>query len=180
VELAEDDAQMTEDQEIVNLDDCPPKPALLAGAAVSFILTLFPLSYALCCLPLVIGGFVATATYIIKYSIRIELKVGMKLAILSCLAGFGASTALYDILWAATDYRIGLNWYVELLGSLADSAPESSRDQLLESIDLLKSQKIGLGVVLQQALTVVVTSGIGGGMGGALASSLFKKGSLAQ
>ena len=69
---------------------------------------------------------------------------------------------------------------MELLSSLADSAPESSRDQLLESIDLLKSQKIGLGVVVQQLLTVVVTSGIGGAIGGALASSLFKKGALAQ
>ena len=171
---------MTEDQEIVNLHDCPPKPALMIGAAVSFVLTLFPLSYALCCLPLVIGGFVATATYISKYSIRIELKVGMKVAILSCMAGFGTSTFLYDILWVAFNYRIGLNWYLELLSSLADSAPESSRDQLLESIDLLKSQKIGIGVVVQQGLTVIVTSGIGGAIGGAVASSLFKKGSLAQ
>lgn len=171
---------MTEDQEIVNLDDCPPKPALLAGAAVAFVLTLFPLSYALCCLPLIIAGFVATAAYISKYKIRVELKVGMKVAILACLAGFGASTVTYDILWVVFDYRIGLNWYLELLSSFADSAPESSRDQLLESIDLVKSQKIGLGVVVQQALTVVVTSGIGGAIGGAVASSLFKKGALAQ
>ena len=104
----------------------------------------------------------------------------MKVAILSCLAGFGASTALYDLLWVAFDYRIGLNWYLELLSNFAESAPESSRDQLLESIDILKSQKIGFGVVVQQALTVIVTSGIGGAIGGAVASSLFKKGSLAQ
>ena len=171
---------MTEDPEIVNLDECPIKPALLAGGAMSFVLTLFPLSYALCCLPLVIGGFVATTTFVSKYRIRVEIKVGMKVAILSCLAGFGASTALYDLLWVAFDYRIGLNSDLELLSNFAESAPESSRDQLLESIDILKSQKIGFGVVVQQALTVIVTSGIGGAIGGAVASSLFKKGSLAQ
>ena len=35
---------MTEDPEFVNLDECPIKPALLAGGAVSFVLTLFPLN----------------------------------------------------------------------------------------------------------------------------------------
>ena len=96
----------------------------------------------------------------------------MKVAILSCLAGFGASTILYDLLWGAFDYRIGLNWYLELLSNFAESAPESSRGQLLESIDILKSQKIGFGVVVQQVLTVIVTSGFGGAIGGSVASSL--------
>lgn len=171
---------MTDDSEIVDLDACPAKPALITGGIVAFALTLFPMSYALCCMPLAIGGFVATSRYIFKYGVRLDLKYGMKIAILACLCGFGASTLFYDLLWLGIDYRIGLDWYVNFLADLAESAPESQRDQLLESIELLKEQSLGLGVVIQQVFTLILTSGIGGAMGGALASSIFKKGKVAQ
>ena len=171
---------MTDEQEIVNLDDCPIKPALIPGGFVAFVLTLFPLSYALCCLPLILGGFTATTVFIRKYGVRVELKVGMKIAILACMAGFGASTFVYDVLWDVFDYRIGFEWYIDLLLALSDQAPEATRDELIESIEILREQTFSLAVLVQQFFTVIVTSGIGGAIGGALASSIFKKGAIAQ
>ena len=167
---------MNDESEIVNLDDCPMKPALLVGAPIAFFLTLFPLGF-----PLVaIGGFAATTSFIFKFKVRIELKYGMKIAILACLIGFGASTLLYDLLWALFDYRIGFETYIEFLQQMAESYPPSSGDPLRESIELLKEQSFGFGVVIQQLLTIFVASGIGGAVGGALATFIFRKGALAQ
>lgn len=167
---------MTDEPDIVNLDDCPAKPALRVGASIAFVLTLFPLGFPL----LLISGFAATTTFIFKYKVRLELKYGMKIAILACLIGFGASTLVYDILWAFFGYRIGFETYVEFLLKLADSYPPASGDALRESIELLRAQTLGFGVVVQQALTIFLASGIGGSVGGALATFIFKKGALAQ
>ena len=171
---------MSDEPDIVNLDDCPMKPGLVAGGAVAFVLTVFPMSYALCCLPLALGGFVATTTFVFKYKARLELKYGMKIAILACLLGFGASTVVYNLFWLAFDYRIGFEWYVSFLTGLAKSAAPPSGDRLLESIELLREQSFGIGTFIQQIFTVILASGIGGAIGGALATVLFKKGALAQ
>ncbi len=171
---------MSDEPDIVNLDDLPIKPALLVGGSIAFVLTLFPMSYALCCLPLALGGFAATTTFIFKYKVRLDLKYGMKISILACLLGFGASTILYDVLWAGFDYRIGFDAYVSFLTGLAESAPPPTGDQLLDSIELLREQTFGIGTLIQQVFTVILTSGIGGAIGGALATAFFKKGALAQ
>ncbi len=171
---------MSDEPDIVNLDDCSMKPGLIGGGAIAFLLTLFPMSYALCCLPLAFGGFVATTTFIYKYQVRLELKYGMKIAILACLLGFGASTIVYDLFWLAFDYRIGFEWYISFLTRLAESAPPPSGDRLLESIEILREQTFSIGTLIQQVFTVILASGIGGAIGGALATVIFKKGALAQ
>lgn len=178
---------MSDIPEIVNLDDCSMKPALIAGSVVAAAFTLVPMSYAVCCLPLVLGGFVGTTVFIFKHRVRLELKFGMKIGILACLLGFGASTLLYDILWAAFDYRIGFEAYIGILEtfidqvvSLAGSDPSSTREQLDDSIEMLREQSIGIGIVIQQIFTIILTSGIGGAIGGALATSFFKKGAIAR
>lgn len=171
---------MSDELDIVNLDDCPMKPALMVGSAIAFVFTLFPMSYALCCLPLALGGFAATTKFIFKYKVRLELKFGMKIAILACLAGFGASTVFYDLVWVAFDYRIGFEAYIAFLTGLAESAPPPTGDQLLEAIELLREQSFGVGTLIQQVFTVILASGIGGAIGGALATAFFKKGALAQ
>ncbi len=170
---------MTDEAEIVNLDDCPMKPALMVGGIFTFLITLIPLANLACCIPLAIGGFVATARYASVYRIQVPLKMGMKVAILACLIGFGASTLLYNILWAAFDYRLDLSTYVALLNKLAEAMPEAS-EQLEETIEQLEMQTLGVVELVQQVVWVIVSSGIGGAIGGALATAMFKKGRLAQ
>ena len=171
---------MSEEIEVVDLDQCPVKPALRVGGTIAFVLTLFPLSVAACCLPLIIAGFAATAAFIFKYRVTLELKFGMKVAILACLYGFGASTILYDFLWLGFDYRIGFETYVEGLMKFADSVPEAQREEYLEGIEQVKAETFSGGVVVKQVMGIFVASGIGGAIGGALATAIFKKGPKAQ
>ena len=171
---------MSEESEIVDLDQCPIKPAIIAGGAVAFALTLFPLSVLLCCMPLILGGFVATTVFIFKYQVRLELKNGMKVAMLACLAGFAVSTLVYDALWLAFDYRIGMETYIGFLENLQESLPEESREELQRGIEETKAQTFGVGTLVSQILMILVCAGLGGAIGGALATAMFKKGPLAQ
>ena len=95
---------MTEDPEIVNLDE--PNQTGIVGWGRCVIC---PDTVSTACpLLLAVGdrGFVATTTFASKYRIRVEIKVGMKVAILSCLAGFGASTAVHICSgWPRLSYR---------------------------------------------------------------------------
>ena len=127
---------MSEESEIVDLDQCPIKPAILAGGAVAFVPTLFPASVILCCMPLILGGFAATTAFVFKYRVRLELKFGMKVAILACLAGFAASTVVYDALWLGFDYRIGMEMQIDFLRQLQEASPdENTREQFEKGIE---------------------------------------------
>lgn len=171
---------MTEVPEIVDLDQCPVKPALRLGGAIAFVLTLFPMSVALCCMPLILAGFAATTAFIFKYQVRLELKYGMKVGIMACLLGFGASTVVYDLLWVGFDYQIGMDAYLEFVAWMVELLPEESRPQVLDGAGESPKQAFGFGAVVSQILMIFVCSGIGGAIGGALASAFFKKGRLAQ
>lgn len=172
---------MSEESEIVDLDQCPIKPAIVTGGGIAFLLTLFPMSVVLCCLPLVLGGFAATTAFIFKYRVRLELKFGMKVAILACMAGFGASTLVYDALWLGFDYRIGMELQIDFLRQMQEaSLDENTREQFEKGIEEMRNQTFGSGTIVSQTVTVLICSGIGGAIGGALATAMFKKGPLAQ
>ena len=171
---------MSEEPEIVDLDQCPVKPALRVGGAIAFVLTLFPMSVALCCMPLILAGFAATTAFIFKYQVRLELKYGMKVGIMACLFGFGASTVVYDALWIGFDYQIGMETYLELLSRLSELASGEAKDQMVDGIEQMREQSFGFGSIFSQIMMVLICSGIGGAIGGALATAFFKKGRLAQ
>ncbi len=177
---ARKDTHMSEESEIVDLDQCPTKQAIRIGGAIAFALTLFPMTVMLGCLPLILAGFAATASYVFEYRIRLELKVGMKVAMLACMAGFALSTLVYDALWLAFDYRIGMDTYLEFIRGLQEASPEETREKFQEGIDEMQNQAFGFGTIVSQIVTILVCSGIGGALGGALATAIFKKGPLAQ
>lgn len=170
---------MTEVPEIVDLDQCPVKPALRVGGAIAFVLTLFPMSVTLCCIPLILAGFAATRAFMVKYQVRLELKYGMKVGIMACLFGFGASTVVYDLLWVGFDYQIGMETYIELLNRFSELAPEEAKQQLADRLEQMRDQRFGFGSIFPQIMMVLIGSGIGGAIGGALATAFFKKGRLA-
>lgn len=171
---------MTEEPEIVDLDQCPVKPALIVGGAIAFVLTLFQMSVYLCCMPLILAGFTATTAFIFKYQVRLELKYGMKIAMMACLWGFGASTVVYDILWAGFDYQFGLDVYLEVLNRFSELASGDAKEQLIEGIEQLREQSFSIVSIFPQIMMVLIGSGIGGAIGGALATAFFKKGRLVQ
>ena len=167
---------MSDILEIVDFDECSVKPALLAGGGVAFVLTLNPLSVLL----LFLAGFVATSTFIFKHQVRLELKHGMKVGIMACLVGVGASTVVYDILWVLFDYRIGMEFNLELLAQFMEPLPDGGGETIQDQLDKVGEEQFGFGPIIQQLMSLFVTSGIGGAVGGALATAVFKKGRLAQ
>ena len=167
---------MSDNSEIVDFDECSVMTALLVGGAVAFVLTVNPLG----AFSLFLAGVAGATAFIFKHQVRLELKHAMKVGILACLAGFGVSIVVYDFLWLAFDYRVGMEFNIEFVGQFMDPLADGSSEPLQDRLDKAREAPFGFATLVQQILGLFVMSGIGGAIGGALASVFFKKFRLAQ
>ena len=167
-----------------DLDDCPMKPSLIRGGAVAFVLTLFPFSLLICCLPLILAALVGVYDYTKRYGISLSIPQGMKVGVLCGLVGYGLSTLVYDALWIVFDHQIGMETYQNVFRSLLESLPPEVVDEMGEevtdSIDEMGDQEFHLAVLIQQIFGLILTSTIGGCIGGLVGSAMFKKGPEAK
>ena len=165
---------------IINLDDCPKKKSILIGSAVSFVLTINPMTVGLCCMPLIIGGLVSVFHYTKSFGVSISIVEGLKLGIFSCLLGLGASYVLYDFLWLVFDYQIGMETYLNFVESIVEKMGPEVAETYRKSMELSDPTKFTLMSLVSQIFSVAVSGAGGGSIGGLLGAAIFKKGPLAQ
>jgi len=170
-----------------NIDECPMKPSLIRGGAVAFVLSFFPFSLVICCLPLIVAALVGVHDYTKRYQVSLDIAKGMKIGVLCCMLGYGMELVVYDFVWFAFDYQIGAETYQNVLRGLLDSLPPEAieelgdkLDELNESIDQIAAQKFNVLVIIQQFFGLILVSAIGGCIGGLIGSAMFKKGPEAK
>ena len=178
------DPEPSPDPAFRDLDDCPMKPSLIRGGAVAFVLTLFPFSLFICCLPLILAALVGVFDYTKRYGISLGVPQGMKVGVLCCLVGYGLSILFYVTVWAVFDHQIGMETYQSVFRSFLENLPpeivDDMGDEVTDSIDEMGELEFHVGMLVQQIFGLILTSAIGGCIGGLIGSAMFKKGPEAK
>ena len=73
-----------------------------------------------------------------------------------------------------------MEFNLELLAQFMEPLPDGGGETIQDQLDKVGEEQFGFGPIIQQLMSLFVTSGLGGAVGGALATAVFTKGRLAQ
>ena len=177
------DPLSSSESEVVNLDNCSSKNALLVGALVAFVLSFVPILNAMCCIHLAIAGLITVFVYTNKHKIAIEVWQGIKLAVLAVFIGSALATLVYDLGIAMThDFDAGM--LKEMIISQIESSGRGNTEQAVEFVEKVVPDELSavhvVVIVCFQLIAAALASFVGGAIGGSIGAASFKKGPLAK
>jgi hypothetical protein len=152
--------------------------AMMFGGLVVFVLSLIPyvsLS-SICCLPQIAGALVAIHLFTSRYRLTVSAGQGIKLGILAVLFGSLAAWAVAIAMQLLFNYQLNLKETEAIMLKAYSRLGPDVVEKVKEAFEKQRAEGLTLGKMFIGLCTVLIASGIGGLIGGALGTALFKRG----
>lgn len=152
--------------------------SIVIGASVIFVIGIVPFLNLIngCCLGMLLGGGVSVWHYVNQYNLSLTSGEGFKLGALAGLLGGLAGLVVGYLLLALFDYQPGAEAIKDIFLNLAGNDPEV-RAQLEESFREQSQNALSVSNIAISTASTVIIYPLFAGLGGIIASSMFKKGS---
>jgi len=151
--------------------------AMLAGAALIFVVSFIPFAAFTCCLPQVLAALLAVHLFTSKYALTLTAGRAMKLGIFTCLMGALAAWAVSMALYFVFDYQVGAREGEFIATRIAEMAgDENAVEQVRKALEEQRAKGLGPAQIAMGLFGSAAFAAISGVIGGAIGAALFKRG----